>query len=323
VSAGHAESGGSRLIVLGWHFVEGTWRFPSSPGTGLPKLERQLRTLTKVATIVPLFPALQALSEGRPLPPRAVALTFDDGYRDNLTLAAPLLARLGLPATMFLVPGFLSGEVSHWCERVGWAFACARARSIEFEGQRFDLASTATRVEAMTVVEGHLLRQARHLRDIMIDQLVDQLDPVGRLDSHALFLDWEGARELARTGLAIGSHSMYHTVLSTEDAEAQRVDLAESRRQLERELAMPIEVIAYPFGKREHYNTATLAAANAAGYTFAVTTRALWNTPATSPYEIRRRILSPQQGTRGLLTVFGRGAASVARERVTARRATG
>lgn len=320
--AGHVESGGSRLIVLCWHFVEGTWRFPAPPGTGLPKLERQLRTLAKIATVVPLFPALQALREGKPLPPRAVALTFDDGYRDNLTLAAPLLARLGLPATMFLVPGFLSGEVNHWCEQVGWVFACARARWVDFEGQRFDLTSTATRVEAMMVVEGHLLRRARQQRDIMINQLVDQLDPVGSLNAHTLFLDWEGARELARAGLAIGSHSMYHTVLSTEDAETQRADLADSRRQLERELALPIEVLAYPFGKREHYNAATVAAANAAGYTCAVTTRALWNTPATSPYEIRRRVLSPQQGTRGLLSVLGRGVASMARERVTARKAT-
>ncbi|MGH8908581.1 MAG: polysaccharide deacetylase family protein [Egibacteraceae bacterium] len=321
MTTGRDAPGGGRLLVLGWHFVEGTWRFPSPPGSGLPRLERQLRAVAKIATIVPLPGALRALREGRPLPPRAVAITFDDGYRDNLTLAVPLLSRLGIPATMFLVPGFLSGEVSHWSERLAWAFARARARSVDFQGTRFDLTTTAARVKAIAETERDLVPHDRLQRSVMIDLLIDQLEPVGSFNSDALFLDWDGARQLVRTGVTIGSHSMYHTVLAAERAEAQQADLAESRRQLQRELALPIDVFAYPFGKREHYNAATTAAAKAAGYAHAVTTRALWNTSSTSPYEIRRRMLSPQQGARGLATVMARGLALVARERLTAQRA--
>src|SRR5690349_9090397 len=123
------------LIVLGWHNVEGTWCFPSAPGSGTRGLERQLRTLHSLANIVRLERALSDLTEGRPLPRRAVALTFDDGYRDNLAIAGPLLAKLGLPATCFLVPHALSGQVVPWWERLAWAFAQARAKRIDWEGQ--------------------------------------------------------------------------------------------------------------------------------------------------------------------------------------------
>src|SRR5688572_9588150 len=98
---------GSRLLVYAWHNVEGTYCFPNAPGRGVRQLRRQLELLRRVATVVPLEESLRALAAGDQLPPRAVALSFDDGYRDNLDLAVPLLERLDLPATFFLVPGML------------------------------------------------------------------------------------------------------------------------------------------------------------------------------------------------------------------------
>ena len=103
---------GSQLVVVGWHAVRGSsfYRFP--PGAGQQGIERQLHLLTRVAHVVHLGEALDALSAGQKLPSRAVALTFDDGYCDNLEIAVPLLERFGVPATFFLVPGFLSRRVA-------------------------------------------------------------------------------------------------------------------------------------------------------------------------------------------------------------------
>src|SRR4051812_23337545 len=97
----------SQLLVLCYHNVDPTWSFPARRRAGRLGLERQLRLLKRLATVVPLETAVGALAEGRSLPPRAVALTFDDGYRDNLTVAVPMLQQLELPATFFLVPGLL------------------------------------------------------------------------------------------------------------------------------------------------------------------------------------------------------------------------
>jgi len=66
------------LLVLGWHNVEPTWFFPAAPDAGRRGLARQLAFLRRFANVVSLGTALQALVERRPLPPRAVALTFDD-----------------------------------------------------------------------------------------------------------------------------------------------------------------------------------------------------------------------------------------------------
>src|SRR5262245_12380723 len=114
--------GGSRLVVFAWHNVASTWFAPWVPDAGRQGLARQLAIVRRAFRVMPLSLALEDLYAGRPLPHRAAALTFDDGYRDNLEVAAPLLARLGLPATFFLVPSLLDGGPAWW-ESAGWAFA--------------------------------------------------------------------------------------------------------------------------------------------------------------------------------------------------------
>ena len=123
-----------RLLIVAWHNVERTWNYPAAPGAGAAGFEHQLRRLQRLGTIVPLAPSLRQLTTGQPLPPRAIALTFDDGYRDNLEVGAPVLERLGLPATFFLVPGILDGTVSPWWETVAWAMGNAARTSLDWRG---------------------------------------------------------------------------------------------------------------------------------------------------------------------------------------------
>src|SRR5829696_408913 len=118
-----------------WHNIEGTWCYPSPPGAGTRGFAHQLRRLKQLGTVVPLAESLEALAAGRRLPLRPVALTFDDGYRDNLDVAVPLLEELGLPATFFLVPGLLSDAVRPWWEVLGRGFALARPAVVSWEGR--------------------------------------------------------------------------------------------------------------------------------------------------------------------------------------------
>lgn len=286
--------------MLGFHNVDGSWCFPSRRGAGRKGLEQQLRVLARLAHVVPLEPALRDLAEGRPLPPRAVALTFDDGYRDTLTVAAPLLQAFGLPVTAFLLPGVLSGEVNPWWERLAWACERARAQTIEWEGQRFPLGHRGQRRQALATMAEQLKRRDRNRREEGVDELTTLLSPRGSHDPRELFLDWRGARELVRAGFAIGSHSTCHAILSEEPPETQQTDLAASRRLLREKLQVPVDLLAYPNGQPEDYTTTTVAAAEATGYTRGVTTRAGWNRGCTPPYEIRRLMIRPELGLVGL-----------------------
>jgi peptidoglycan/xylan/chitin deacetylase (PgdA/CDA1 family) len=294
MSRARSGSNRNRLLVLGYHNIESTWCWPASPGGGLRSFARQMTVLKRTVNFVSLDKALQSLDTGRPLPPRAVALTFDDGYRDNLTLAVPLLSRLKIPATVFLVPGFLSGQVHAWWERLAWATSCARVGSVDFESRHFDLSKTPERILALRSIEESLKGRDHAARQSAVEALVEALDPDRDYHADELFMDWEGARHLVRAGISIGSHTMRHAILARENEQSQREDLCESRRLLQDHLEIPIKALAYPNGGRNDYNSVTVAAAREAGYSHAVTAWGRISSPETPAYEISRRLASPE-----------------------------
>src|SRR5437762_5792628 len=96
------------LSVLIYHRVLDTTDplRPSEP-TGA-EFELRMRWLKANFNVISLADAVAGL-KSRALPPRALAITFDDGYRDNCQTAMPILTRLGLPATFFIATGYLDG----------------------------------------------------------------------------------------------------------------------------------------------------------------------------------------------------------------------
>jgi peptidoglycan/xylan/chitin deacetylase (PgdA/CDA1 family) len=289
-----------RLLVLAWHNVEPTWCFPARPGAGRRGLEEQLTFLARFANVVPLGDALRALEEGSPLPPRAVAITFDDGYRDQLQLAVPMLERLGLPAAFFLIPGLLGGTVRPWWEVLGWIFGCATRDVVVWEGRTVGLRGGAERRASLFTISELLKRRDSRARDEAIEELADLCRPADAPCDQAMFMDWAGARELARRGFTVGSHSQTHAILANESETEQRRDLGLSRQQLTQELGVRVDLLGYPNGTALDYDQTTVAAARAAGYTHAVTTIAGWNHPSTPSFDVRRFVLQPERGVTGL-----------------------
>ena len=302
-----------RLLIVAWHNVERTWNYPAAPGAGAAGFEHQLRRLQRLGTIVPLAPSLRQLTTGQPLPPRAIALTFDDGYRDNLEVGAPVLERLGLPATFFLVPGILDGTVSPWWETVAWAVQRTPRASVDFQGQTLATRGRAAR-RTLEVLTERLKEHDQVARGGAVAELLERLEPQGEPGHRRLFLDWDGARELLARGFEVGAHSTDHAILARESPAAQLTDLVESRRRLEAELDVAVDVLAYPNGSRADYDAATVDAARRAGYSHGLTARSGWNSRATPLFEIRRVVLEPQRGFADIgAQRVGRKAAAVTR----------
>jgi peptidoglycan/xylan/chitin deacetylase (PgdA/CDA1 family) len=293
---------GCSLIVLGWHNVEGTWCFPAAPRIGTRGLAQQLNALRQLANVVPLNWALQTLNDGELLPPRAVAITFDDGYRDNLTLAGPLLQKLGLPATCFLVPGILSREVSPWWEKLPWALLSTRKEYITWRQRRLFLRGAEHRYAAFREIAVELKRQDTTLREHTVSEIVDILDPPGEYCPERHFLDWDGARAI-QNYMEIGSHSTHHSILARETPQRQLEDLRSSRQRLAVGLKTDVKLLAYPNGTVADYNSHTLFAAERAGYSYAITTERGRNIRSTPRYEIRRWVMNPYRGVLGLAKV--------------------
>jgi peptidoglycan/xylan/chitin deacetylase (PgdA/CDA1 family) len=294
----------NRLLVLGWHNVEGTPCFPALPGHGRRGLERQLTALARLANVVPLAAALTDLHAGRPLPRRAVAITFDDGYADVLSDAVPVLARLGLPATFFLVPSFLSREVTAWWEDLAVAFQTTTVTTFEFRGEILAVDNEARRRAAFERCSEDLKTVDEATRWAEVADITAALRAGARRHAPDLFLDWTGARELARRGFDIGSHTSSHAILARESSTAQRADLVGARQLLRSRLSAEVSILAYPNGRAEDFDDVTVAAAVDAGHEFAISTIEGFHSAAVSPHAVRRCVVYPERGVRELLAAL-------------------
>jgi peptidoglycan/xylan/chitin deacetylase (PgdA/CDA1 family) len=287
------------LVVLGWHNVAATWCFPNPSGRGRAGLARQLQLVRRTAHVVDLADAVAALSDGGRLPPRAVALTFDDGYRDNLTQAVPILRHLGLRATFFLVPDVLSRTTTPWWEVLGAAFARTSRRSLWWDGQTRSLDGPARRQSYEIVCES-LKQVDERTRQQRVRSLTAELHPNAKRAVESMFLDWDDARALTRNGMRVGSHTCDHVILSNEEPCEQRRNLRESRVALESGLDTDVELLAYPNGSAADFDDVTEQAARDAGYRAALTTIPGPNSSATPPYRVRRFVVGPERGVVGL-----------------------
>jgi len=302
-----------RLLVLGWHNIDPTPYAPAASGTGRRGFERQLALIDHLATVVPLGEAVDALAAGRSLPPRAVALTFDDGYADWLDVAVPALDRRSLHGTFFLVTDLLSGRPIAWWEELADAFDRCSASRLEWAGRVHDLSTPVARRAAQDALKDELKLVDRATRVEAVAGIAERIAPPPP-ERAPLFLDWAGAKALAATGHGVGSHTVTHPILAREDTATQRHELEESRRALEAGLGQTVDLLAYPNGNAGDYDQRTMELARAAGYRAAVTTRPGLVGAQEPPFAMHRVVLTPLTDVGELFGKVARKGTGVARK---------
>jgi peptidoglycan/xylan/chitin deacetylase (PgdA/CDA1 family) len=291
----------SALTILGYHNIEATPFFRARRRKdGVRGFVEQMRFVRRFMNPIGLSDAARMLASGRALPPRSVAVTFDDGYRDMCFVAAPILEEFSIPASFFVVPAYLTGSEDPWWERLAWACEHATAQSITWRGEHYGCTSPRMALQLEAQLLGDLKMMNVEERRNALSLLVDELAPAPRRWRHRLMLDWSDLANLHRRGFDIGSHTSEHAILARETSEKQRVDLACSRRLIEEQLTAEVHNLAYPNGGARDFSDQTLAAAAAAGFQNAVTCVPGRNTAGTSRLALHRVLVTPQAGLPGL-----------------------
>ncbi len=223
-----------------------------------------------------------------------LALTFDDGYRDNYTDAFPLLRELQVPITIFLVPGYVeSGHPFPWLEGKRLVTR-TKVRKIAFEGHTYHLDH---------LEERNLLARAIHFRLRHAKSLAEResflagvskalaVPPSVTLDEELMLpLTWNEIREMEESGwVSFGAHTMHHLMLGElQNSSEIYYEVGQCRTLLEQKLGHSVSVFAYPFGQPKEVSSEGALAAKAAGYDWAVTMVYGMNTPQTDPHQLHR-----------------------------------
>ena len=272
--------------------------FPDVPDA--QRFSTILRWLKRWFNVLPLDEAVKCLTSGC-LPERAAAITFDDGYADNVQVAFPLLRDAGLTATFFIATGFLDGG-RMWNDTV---IDAIRAWPTDvLDGTELGIGRHALRsaIDRRSAIEACIGRMKYHPagdRGAQADALARM---AGIVLSRDLMMTSADVRRLHRSGMGIGGHTVSHPIL-------RGLAPAEARGEIERGRADPesivedqVRLFAYPNGRPgQDYDDTHVNLVRELGFAAAFSTTA-WCCIGAGPTRCRSHV-SPH-GT-VLATMFG------------------
>ena len=237
------------VLVLCYHGV----RSPSRSTDGIPfanlhvtedTFEAHCRLIAETCHPIDLSTFVDAQLTERPLPPRPVLVTFDDGYRSVFELARPLLRRYRIPALVFVCSEPVKEQRLFWFDAVARAageHAVDAVRALPDDERR----ATAAACETSASVG----------------------DPLAPMTS-------DHVRQLADEGFAIAAHTSSHAPLAQSPPTVQHDEIDSCRATLETWTGQRVDALAYPWGApRIDYSSQTVAIAERLGFTTAFTTR--------------------------------------------------
>ena len=197
--------------------------------------------------VLPLDEAIVHLRAGT-LPARAAAITFDDGYADNATVALPILQRHGMAATFFVATSFLDGG-RMWNDSIVEAIRSYRGSSLDLTEAGLGAHPVETLEERSLAIEAVLGR-------------IKYLEPGKRTEAVEFVQQWVGAslpndlmmssgqvKQLHRAGMQIGAHTCSHPILANVSDENAFSEIEGSKLELEALIETPVTMFAYPNGK--------------------------------------------------------------------------
>ena len=250
--------------------------------------ERHVAYLSEHYTIVSLPDAVKALREKGTAGTNAVAITFDDGYLDNLA-AARVLHKYEATATFYITAGCIGDGQPFWPAELRYLVAALPGPSVELSvnGQAVVI-PVGTAAEKHAAV-GRLTKIFKSVRIPVRESLratLRHMAPGARMPR--VMLSWDEVREMAALGMTIAAHTVTHPNLPSagEDAAAE---ISGARRMLEAQIGAPVTMFSYPNGGAERYFTPEIQEmVRKAGFEAATTSRNGFATRTSDPFALER-----------------------------------
>lgn len=247
------------LAIVMFHGVEDQPLSPPCWHVGSSAVyRRQLEYVRAHFNVLPLEDALARLAAGT-LPPRAVAITFDDGTRNLATHAVPVLRDLNLPAAVFLATGPIGTADTLWPDRLWLAIARTPATEVDLAALGLGTCSLDGNARRGRVYAA-AVEELKNLADA--DRIAVLGDILGTLGSGNdedggpfLMLTWDEAREMAEDPLVtLYPHTVTHPILARCPDDKVEREITDSCAAIERETGLTPTIFAYPNGRAQDFD---------------------------------------------------------------------
>lgn len=306
----------NKLVILNYHRIRSSGsQFRTAFDDGVYSVDedefaRQIKWLKHNTLILSENELISHHGNSGFLPPMTstpcVVITFDDGYRDNYTVALPILKFFEVPAILFVATQMINTRQLSWWDIIAFLVKHSRKPFIAVNSQKFFLPDQQQ--DAILFFQQRMKQEQYEKTKYLLSELSEACDvalPDSAMQDPEI-LTWEEIREMAGHQIAIGSHTHTHRVLSTISLSSQKEEMILSKLVIEENIGSPVLTISYPVGELRFITAETAAIAADSGYLLGFTTNTGvndWNN--IQPYGVKRiaRLLE-KVSTVSLLTVL-------------------
>ncbi len=277
--------------------VPSSWK-PLRPQLTTGQLSQALSVLSQYYNFVSLTEATEMLAGTRPLVPNSLVLTFDDGYRNNLTFALPILRQFNAPATIFLCTGNVTEQKPFWFDRLDYAVQSMNNNSVprhtipELAEIDFTTRETLTRSFIAFIRKEKNKYPADIAMHSAMANLIERIEQCSGRGLKDIFANdpWSGILtwdeiQKAPPEIQFGSHGVDHSQLSLISLENAKQELTISQETIEFYTGYPCRHLSYPNGS---FNDNVISLANTCNYSSAVTTHPGSNQAGDNLMTLRR-----------------------------------
>ncbi|MEH6648956.1 MAG: polysaccharide deacetylase family protein [Motiliproteus sp.] len=277
----------NKLSILNYHQVlpQLDPMRPWEPDTN--KFDWQMSLLQRYFTPLSINEALDRIEAGT-LPPKAVCVTLDDGYLNNLEFGLPILERYQIPATVFVASAFSQGD-NMWNDRIIDLIASTASNAIDLNpvglGNCVPKSTSGRRQLAARVIQ--------QLKYLPINERLEKVDALYAANYNAqetrkMMLP-EEISQLSRAGIEIGGHTHNHPILKEMDYQQQLEEVSQNKALLEQWTSRPVTGFAYPNGRLgKDMDEDGLAVVEQLGFRYAVSTDAGYTSKGSNPFALKR-----------------------------------
>jgi len=263
---------GSQIVILMYHRISpqnDNWSLkPLSPHN----FERQIEYFCHNFEVFPLEQLVQRILQEKPLPKKAVIITFDDGYKDNYLYAFPILKKYHIPATVFLATGHIGTGNLFWWDKVNYAIQHTAIDRLDLdELGNYSLQSDLDRSHANFMITEKLKKLPNDNKEFLVKRIINDLNVDIPPDlGMKIILSWDEVREMSDDNIVFGAHTVNHPILTNLSLEQAKYEILQSKRDIEKELCKEVTSFSYPNGD---FNAEIIELVKDNGFHYAVSVR--------------------------------------------------
>ena len=279
----------SQVAILMYHRVgpkTDDWSFEP---LSLQSFEKQIVYFCRNYEVISVDQLVNYIQLRKSLPEKAVAITFDDGYKDNYLYAYPMIKKYHVPATIFITTGHIGTGKLFWWDLVNYVIQHSNVNPLNLGKEGCYLIQSETeKIHSNFIICEKMKKMPENEKNFLIKRLIgiSNIKNIPSEVGNQLILSWDEIKEMSSEGINFGAHSISHPVLTNMPLEQAKFEIIQSKKDIEKQLGRETIGFSYPDG---NFNSTISKYIQESGFSWAVSTfpnKLLSSTDI--PYELSR-----------------------------------